>query len=145
MYRPTTLTTLSVLFLSALATPMPFGDSLDKRDTYTGTGRPYYPQAGKVACGTNVDFSHPIVAISHDAFEFSNYCNRGIIVTNTANGNAAYARIGDECQQHECAYYDLDLFLTKFLIDVEDLPEKLFAQLGGTDADMEINWYPVAW
>ncbi|KAF8127220.1 hypothetical protein EV363DRAFT_1516583 [Boletus edulis] len=144
MYRPTTLTTLSVLFLSALAAPMPFGDSLDKRETINwGTGRPYFPQAD-LAC-TNVDSDYPIVAISHDMFESSNYCNQGIIVMNTANQNAAYARIGDKCQQHECTYNDLDLFLTQFLIDVEDLPEKLFAQLDGTGADMEIKWNFVEW
>ncbi|KAF8131010.1 expansin family protein [Boletus edulis] len=133
MYRPTTLTTLSVLFLSALATPMPFGDSLDKRDTYTGTGRPYYPQAGKGACGTNVDFSYPIVAVPNWAYDSGSTCNRGIIVTNIANENAAYARIGDECQQHECGNLDLDL------------SEKLFAQLDGTGADMKIKWYFVDW
>ncbi|KAF8451186.1 hypothetical protein L210DRAFT_157717 [Boletus edulis BED1] len=66
-------------------------------------------------------------------FESSNYCNQGIIVMNTANQNAAYARIGDKCQQHECTYNDLDL------------PEKLFAQLDGTGADMEIKWNFVEW
>ncbi|KAF8127219.1 hypothetical protein EV363DRAFT_1346212, partial [Boletus edulis] len=102
---------------------MPFGDSLDKREANAGTGRLYYPQVNHVACGANGDsYPYPIVAVSNWAYDSGNHCNQGIIVMNTANKNVAYARIRDKY-----------------------LSEGLFAQLGGTGPDMEINWYYVEW
>ncbi|TBU27142.1 RlpA-like double-psi beta-barrel-protein domain-containing protein-containing protein [Dichomitus squalens] len=115
------------LALSATAFAAPTSEGTASVAKRSRTGRGTWFDVGLGACGeTNVN-SDKIIAISADIYGNGGYCNKGVTITNTANGKTATAIVRDECPG--CGANDIDM------------SPSLFQELGSLDTGvLTVSW-----